>query len=71
VAIDDNFRNKDTIQEWINRWYPLAARAVQTFSGLLEDSLERTGTTTLQHTGEALDRYYRDYLGSMKLEVPC
>ena len=62
MAIEDNVRNKDTIQGWINRWYPLAARAVHTFAPLFEDT---------QPTGEALDRYYRGYLRSMNLEVPC
>jgi toluene monooxygenase system protein E len=61
MAIEDNVRNQETIQGWINRWHPLAARAVHAFAPLFEDTLERT----------ALDRYYRDYLRSMNLEVPC
>jgi toluene monooxygenase system protein E len=60
MAIEDNVRNQETIQGWINRWHPLAARAVHAFAPLFEDTLERT----------ALDRYYRDYLRSMNLEVP-
>jgi toluene monooxygenase system protein E len=70
MAIEDNVRNKDTVQAWINRWYPLAARAVHTFTSLFEATWERTRTTPLQHIDEALDRYYRDYLRSMNLEVP-
>jgi toluene monooxygenase system protein E len=68
MAIEDNVRNRETIQVWINQWYPLAARAVQTFALLIENNLERTNTP-LQHVGEALDGYYRDYLRSMSLEV--
>ncbi len=71
MAIEDNVRNKDTIQSWINRWYPLAARAAQTFALLFEDTLEWTATPALQHIGEGLDRCYRNYLRSMNLEVPC
>jgi toluene monooxygenase system protein E len=70
VAIEDNVRNKDTIQAWIDRWYPLGTRAVHTFAPLLGDTLERTGMPLLP-VGEALGRYYRDYLQSMNLEVPC
>jgi truncated hemoglobin YjbI len=70
MAIEDNVRNQDTIQRWINRWYPLVARAVHTFAPLFEDTLERTTTPLLQHIGEALDRYYHDYLRAMNLEVP-
>ena len=71
VAIEDNVRNKDTIQAWIDRWYPLGARAVHTFAPLLDDTLKRIGKPLLPPMGEALDRYYRDYLQSMNLEVPC
>jgi toluene monooxygenase system protein E len=71
VAIEDNTRNKDTIQAWIDRWYPLGARAVHTFAPLLDNTLERTGTPLLPPIGEALDGNYRDYLQSMNLEVPC
>jgi toluene monooxygenase system protein E len=71
MAIEDNIRNQETIQGWINRWYPLAARAVHAFAPLFEDPLERTATPTLRHPCEALDLYYRDHLRSMGLEVPC
>jgi toluene monooxygenase system protein E len=71
VAIEDNVRNKGAIQGWINRWYPLAARAVNAFAPLFEDTLEQTVTPPLRHLGEALDRYYRDHLRAMNLEVPC
>lgn len=70
MAIEDNVRNKDTIQEWINRWYPPASRAVHAFASLFEDTVERPATPPLSHIGEALDRYYRDHLRSMNLEVP-
>jgi toluene monooxygenase system protein E len=69
IAIEDNVRNRDTIQAWINQWYPLAARAVHTFASLLEDTLEQIKTPPLERTERAIDRYYRDYLRSMNLEV--
>jgi toluene monooxygenase system protein E len=69
MAIEDNVRNRDTIQGWINRWYPLAARAVHAFASLLEDTLEQIKTPPLERTERAIDRYYRDYLRSMNLEV--
>jgi toluene monooxygenase system protein E len=71
MAIEDNVRNQDTIQGWINRWHPLAARAVHAFAPLFEDTLEPTAAPPPESTGEALDRYYRDYLRSMNLKVPC
>jgi toluene monooxygenase system protein E len=69
MAIEDNVRNRDTIQGWINRWYPLATRAVRAFVALLEDTLKRNETPPLQQIGEAIDCYYRDYLRSMNLQV--
>ena len=69
MAIEDNVLNRDTIQAWINRWYPLAARAVHTFASFLEDTLEPMKTPPIERTEQAIDRYYRDYLRSMNLEV--
>jgi toluene monooxygenase system protein E len=71
MAIEDHAGNKDTIQGWINRWYPLAARAVHAFAPLFEETLGPKTMPTLQPVGEALDRTYREYLQSMNLEVPC
>jgi toluene monooxygenase system protein E len=71
MAIEDNVRNRDTIQGWIKQWYPLAARAVHPVASVLEDTLEPVRTPQLQDIGESLDRYYRDYLRSMNLEVAC
>ena len=70
MTIEDDIRNRDTIQEWINRWYPLAARAVYTFSVLFEDTLKGNHTPPIQSIGESLHLYYRDHLRSMQLEVP-
>jgi toluene monooxygenase system protein E len=69
MAIEDNVRNRDTIQGWINQWYPLAARAVHTFASLLEDTLEQIKTPPLDRIETTIDRYHRDYLRSMNLEV--
>jgi toluene monooxygenase system protein E len=71
MAIEDNVRNKDTIQGWINRWYPLAARAVRAFAPLFEDTAELTATSPLRNIGDALEHYYRERLRSTNLEVPC
>ncbi len=69
MAIEDNVRNRDTIQAWINQWYPLVARAVHTFASILEETLKRNETPPLQPIGEAIDCYYCDYLRSMNLQV--
>jgi len=69
MTIEDNTHNRDTIQGWINHWYPLASHAVNTFASLFADTMERTEAPPLQRTGEAIDCYYRDYLRSMNLQV--
>jgi hypothetical protein len=69
MAIEDTVRNRDTIQGWINQWYPLAARAVNIFASLLDDTLERLGTPPVEGIEQAIDRYYQDYIWSMNLEV--
>ena len=69
MALEDDVRNKDTIQAWINRWYPLATRAVYAFTSLFEKTLEDTKTPPIERIEPAMDRYYRDYLRSMNLEI--
>jgi toluene monooxygenase system protein E len=70
MAMEDDVRNKDTINRWIGQWYPLAARAVHIFASLLEDTLEQMNTPPLpQHISAAIDHYYRGYLQSMNLEL--
>jgi hypothetical protein len=69
MAIADHAHNRDQIQAWINRWYPLATRAVHAFASLFEDTLKQTKTPPLERTEPAINCYYRDYLGSMKLEI--
>ena len=67
IAIEDNGRNRDTIQGWISVWYPLAARAVYPIASFLEASLA-TARTSLP-TSDSLARFYRDYLQAMSLEA--
>jgi len=69
MAIEDNVRNRDTIQGWISQWYPLAARAVHTFASFLEDTLEQMKAPSLERTEHGIERYYHDYLRSMNLGV--
>jgi toluene monooxygenase system protein E len=69
TTIEDNIRNRDTIQGWINHWHPLASRAVNSFASFSADTMERTGSSPLKRTGEAIDSYYREYLRSMNLQV--
>ena len=69
MTIEDNTHNRDTIQGWINQWYPLASRAVNTFALLFADTLEGTEAPLLQRTDQAIDGDYRDYLRSMDLQV--
>jgi toluene monooxygenase system protein E len=70
AAIEDNALNKNTIQTWIDRWYPLALQAAHTVSMLFEDILQRNGTPRPQPIADTLHNSYRDYLRSMQLEAP-
>jgi toluene monooxygenase system protein E len=68
MAMEENVRNQDTIQGWISQWYPPAARAVNSLASLLEDASQQAKTPPLEPE-RAIDRYYRDYLRSMNLQV--
>jgi toluene monooxygenase system protein E len=69
MAIDDHAHNRDTIQGWINHWYPLAARAVHTFGSSFDDTSGRMKRPPPEGMEGAIDRFYRTYLRSMNLEV--
>lgn len=67
TVCEDNARNRDTVVRWINKWYPLAVRAVHTFTQFID--AQHTEIVPAERTEEVLDRDYRNYLGSMDLEV--
>ena len=69
MAIEDHAHNRETIQAWIDRWYPLATRAVHAFTSLFEDTLEQTKAAPLEQIEPSMDGYYRNYLRSMNLEI--
>jgi toluene monooxygenase system protein E len=69
MVIEDNVRNRDTFQGWIDQWHPLAARALRPFISLLEDTLQQMKTPPPDSIEPAIDRHYRDYLRTINLEV--
>jgi toluene monooxygenase system protein E len=68
MVIEDNSRNASTIQGWIEKWHPVAARALQAFAPLFEGKLEHAQMDPLEGVGQKVDKYYRDYLGGMGLQ---
>jgi toluene monooxygenase system protein E len=70
MVIQDNSQNAGTIQGWIDKWHPIAARAVQAFAPVFEGNLEDARMPPLEGVAQKLDKYYRDYLSSMGLQPP-
>lgn len=70
MVIEDNAHNIDTIQSWIQKWYQIAARAVESFAPLFEGNLEGAQMAPLEGLSQKLDSYYRDYLSGMGLQPP-
>jgi toluene monooxygenase system protein E len=70
MVIEDNSRNSGTIQGWIEKWHPVAARALQGFAPVFDGNLEDAHMTPLEGVTQKLDEFYRDYLSSMGLR-PC
>jgi hypothetical protein len=65
-AVDDTPHNKDVIQGWIAKWYPLALGAAETFASAFHGKLQPPLRGVVQQVNE----HYRDYLGSMNLQIP-
>ena len=70
MAFDDNSHNRDTVQLWIQKWYPAAARALHGFSPLFEGKLKDARMPPLEDVMQKLNKYYGDYLSSLGLEQP-
>jgi toluene monooxygenase system protein E len=70
MVIEDNSQNRDTIQAWIEKWHPVAARALQAFAPVFDGKLENAQMPPLQAVGQKVDKYYRDFLFSMGLRPP-
>lgn len=71
MAIEDNSHNCSTIQAWIEKWRPVAGRALQAFAPLFAGKLEEARMPALEGVAEKTDNYYRDYLFSMGLQPPA
>jgi toluene monooxygenase system protein E len=68
MVIQDNSHNTGTIQGWIDKWHPVAARALQAFAPLFEGKLQDAQTPPLEGVARKMDKYYRDYLSNMGLQ---
>jgi hypothetical protein len=55
-------------QRWIEKWPPVAARALQAFVPLFESKFEDAQVPPLEGLTQKLDIYYRNYLSSMGLQ---
>jgi toluene monooxygenase system protein E len=70
MLIEDNPHNSRTIQGWIEKWHPVAVRAVQAFAPVFDGKLEGAEMPPLKDVTLKLDDGYREYLSSMDLH-PC
>ena len=68
MVIEDNSQNASLIQAWIEKWHPVAARAVQGFAPLFEGTLEDAQMAALEGMTQKVDEHYRAYLSSMGLQ---
>jgi toluene monooxygenase system protein E len=70
LVIEDNPQNRDTIQDWINKWHPVAANAMLAFTPVFEGTLESASMTPLKDVIAKLESYHRDYLAGLGLLTP-
>lgn len=67
MLIADNPLNRDTIQGWVEKWRPIATRAVQAVLPMFEGKLEDAHMPPLDGVARKLDKYHQDYLSSLGL----
>jgi toluene monooxygenase system protein E len=68
MLIEGNSHSGRTIQGWIEKWHPVAVRALQAFAPLFEGKMEDAHMPPLDGVSQKIDKYYRDYLSSMELQ---
>jgi toluene monooxygenase system protein E len=68
MVLEDNSHNRDTVQGWIEKWHPLAARAVQGFAPVFQGKLEDAEMPAADGVMQKLQNHYWDYLSSMGLQ---
>ena len=70
MVLEEDSRNTRTIQTWIEKWHPVAARALQAFAPVFQGKLEGAQMPPLEGVAQKVDKYYRDFLSSMGLHLP-
>lgn len=70
MAVEDTPANKGVLQGWINKWYPLAERAVTAFEPVFEEMPGRPKTLAFAEVVQQIKKDYSQYLNSMGLEKP-
>ena len=68
TAIDDTPINRQLIQAWINKWYPVALRAVGAFSPLFEGKPAGPGMAPFSDLTSRIVAFSADYLRDMGLQ---
>ena len=68
MVIEDNSHSTGTIQSWIDKWHPVAARAMQAFAPVFGGKLEDAPMPPLEGVAQKMDKYYRDYLSRIGLQ---
>jgi hypothetical protein len=71
MAIKDNSDNRGTLQGWIEKWHPDAARAVEAFAGVFDGGPESARMSVLDGIPWKLGEFYREYLARMSLRPPA
>jgi toluene monooxygenase system protein E len=67
LLIEENSNNSRVIQGWIEKWHPVAARAVEAFTPLFDGKLDDAKMPPLEGVRQRLNASYRDYLSRMGL----
>ena len=68
MAIEDDARNLEVLQGWVNKWYGLAASAMEALAAVWENELPNRARESVSRQ---VTRYSGQYLESMTLRIPA
>jgi len=68
MAIEDNPRNVEVLEEWVNKWYRLGRPAMEALAAVWEPDLDNSSPRSVSRQ---VTQRYSEYLDSMYLEIPA
>ena len=70
LALEDRAENQSVLQHWVDKWYPLATRAVRAFAPVFDVTTVSAPARRFEEVLREIHQYCAEFLGSLALVTP-